>query len=439
VRKDDLIRSAAGGRRIQCQRYGVEDGLPSLECQGGFQPSGCRSRDGRLWFPTVKGLAIVDPNHVAMNPLAPPVLTEETLADGAVAAPQIEGGAEVIKAPPGIQRLEFHYTALSFAAPDEIRFKYRLEGLEENWVEAGNQRAASYSHVPPGKYQFHVIACNNDGVWNETGASLAVVVLPHFWQTGWFLALSVLAAVAAVATTARYAEARKMQRRLELAERERAVAHERARIARDMHDSLGASLAEIAMLSELAQNPEAQPEQVTLDNRRITTRARQLIRSLDEIVWAVNPQNDTMENFVTYTCTFAEDYLRLARIACRLDVPERLPDVSFSTDVRHNLFLVVKEAVNNIVKHAAASAVWIRVKVSPLTFAITVEDNGKGFNPPAPLEDGPPANQGPAGRAVRRNGLANMRKRIEAIGGRLELRSEPGRGACLRLEIDFKG
>ncbi|HWD20001.1 MAG TPA: two-component regulator propeller domain-containing protein [Verrucomicrobiae bacterium] len=422
VRKEDLRRSAASGApKIQCQRYGMEDGLPSLECDGGFQPSGCRSHDGRLWFPTVKGLAVIDPRHVSKNPLPPPVLTEETLIDGVAAAPPAPGRQTVVKA--GSQRVEFHFTALSFAAPDEVRFRYRLEGLENNWVEAGGQRSASYSHIPPGAYVFHVMACNNDGVWNETGASLPLLALPHYWQTGWFFAITALLVVGGAASAARYAEGRKMQRRVELAERGRAVEQERTRIAKDMHDSLGANLTEIAMLSELAQSPEARPEQVTDDIRRITTRARELTRSLDEIVWAVNPQNDTLENFVAYTCTFAEDYLRLARIACRLDVPERLPEISFATDLRHNLFLAIKEAVNNIVKHSAASEVWIKVKIAPPLFAVTIEDNGRGFSPPA---------------ASGRNGLVNMRKRMETIGGRFQLRSEPGLGSRLSLEIDLR-
>ena len=439
VRKDELLRGAeTGSMRAQCRRYGLEDGLPSLECQGGFQPSGCRTRDGRLWFPTVKGLAVVDPKHVSKNPVAPPVLMEETLLDGGVAASALAGGKAALKIPPGTRRIEFHYTALSFAAPNEVQFKYKLEGFEDNWIDAGNQRAATYSHLPAGTYHFHVIACNSDGVWNEEGASLAVVASPYFWETGWFFALATAAVIGVVAALARGAEARKMRRRVELAERERAVEQERARIARDMHDSLGANLTEIAMLSELAQNPEARPEQAASDINRISTRARELTRSLDEIVWAINPRNDTMENFVSYTCNFAENYLRLARIACRLDVPERLPDVTLGTNVRHNLFLVVKEAVNNIVKHAGASEVWIKISASPGNLAVAIEDNGKGFAAPSANGNGRPGDDVPHNGPAPRNGLVNMRHRMETIGGRFFAQSQPGRGAQLLLEIELR-
>src|SRR5262249_31112701 len=145
---------------------------------------------------------------------------------------------------------------------------------------------------PPGNYRFQVIACNSDGVWSETGDSLAIVVRPHFWQTKLFMALAALGTLGIVAGTVRRVETRKLQRQLERAERERAIERERTRIANDIHDDLGANLTEIAMLSEFAQNPAAPPDQAEADIRKIAIKARELTRSLDEIVWAVNPQYD---------------------------------------------------------------------------------------------------------------------------------------------------
>jgi ligand-binding sensor domain-containing protein/signal transduction histidine kinase len=440
VNKRQLAVSTGNSNVIQCVGYGKTDGLPSIECVGGCQPSGLRSRDGRLWFPTVKGFTIVNPDKVPHNPLPPTVVIEGVVIDGTTLLPRGNTvGAETwdggLKVPPGRQRLEFQYTALSLTDPEKVRFKYKLEGLETSWNEAGARRTADFSYIPPGRYQFHVIACNNDGVWNDTGDSLAITVLPYFWQTKWFMALVVLTTLGSVAGSVRYAVRRKLQRRIDRIERERAIEVERGRIANDIHDDLGAGLTEIVILSELAQNPDDSHDAVQTDVRKVTDKARALARSLDEIVWAVNPENDTLDNFVSYACNFAQDYLQLAKIRCRLAVPSYLPDVPLTADIRHNLFMVLKEALNNIVKHANASEVWIQITVESAKFTITLKDNGKGFL----IE---PASSGNVGltsentdRALRRNGLNNMRKRMQNIGGQVGLQSQPGQGTQVEMTV----
>jgi ligand-binding sensor domain-containing protein/signal transduction histidine kinase len=443
VNKQQLLECAANSNLVQCVSYDKTDGLPSLECVGGFQPSSLRSHDGHLWFPTVKGFAIVDPEQVPHNPFPPPVLIDGVAVGGntllpmgdAVEPENLKTGLEV---PAGGRRLEIKYTALSLTAPQKARFKYKLEGLETSWNEVGTKRSAEYSYVPPGHYRFHVIACNNDGVWNEEGVSLAVTVLPYFWQTGWFMTLAALTSLGSVAISVRYAVRRKLQRKIELIERERAIEAERGRIANDIHDDLGAGLTEIVILSELAQSPEGSPDTAHADIRRVTDKARALARSLDEIVWAVNPENDKLDSFVSYACNFVHDYLKLARIRCRLDVPSTLPDIPLTADIRHNLFMVLKEALNNIVKHANASEVFIQIGVESTKFIITVRDNGKGFH----LQPTPETNAGPppedtarANRGVRRNGLANMRRRMQTLNGHLKLQSQPGQGTQVELTV----
>src|SRR5208337_1025834 len=298
-----------------------------------------------------------NPDKVPHNPLPPPVVIDGVVVDGTTLLPKGTAvGADTLhgdlKVPPGKQRLEFEYTALSLTDPEKVRFKYKLEGLETSWNEAGTRRTADFSYIPPGHYQFHVIACNNNGVWNDTGDSLAITVLPYFWQTEWFMALVVLTTLGGVAGSVRYAVRRKLQRRIDRIERERAIEVERGRIANDIHDDLGAGLTEIVILSELAQNPGDSHDAVQTDVRKVTDKARALARSLDEIVWAVNPENDTLDNFVSYACNFAQDYLQLAKIRCRLAVPSSLPEIPLTADIRHNLFMVLKEALNNMVKHA---------------------------------------------------------------------------------------
>jgi ligand-binding sensor domain-containing protein/anti-sigma regulatory factor (Ser/Thr protein kinase) len=174
-------------KSISCVSYGVSDGMKTFECNGGSQPSGCMSADGRLWFATVKGVAVIDPAHVEPNAMPPPVVIERATIDRREITTREETRVE-----PGSGELEFTYTALSFAAPEKVRFKYRLEGFDEQWVDAVDRRLAYYTNIPPGKYTFRVIACNNDGLWNEAGASFTFSLAPHYYQTLWFYVLSVL-------------------------------------------------------------------------------------------------------------------------------------------------------------------------------------------------------------------------------------------------------
>jgi len=187
VAKRELDEVADGTRaRVSPVVYGIADGMKSAECNGG-SPAGWKTRDGTLWFPTIRGAVRIDPKHLPTNPLRPPVAIEEVRLDESVVDP-----AAPLRLTPGMQTLEVHYTALSLTAPAQVRFRYRLEGLEEAWVEAGTRRTAYYSRLPHGSYRFHVIACNNDGLWNEEGAALAFVVEPRLLETGWFRGLVVL-------------------------------------------------------------------------------------------------------------------------------------------------------------------------------------------------------------------------------------------------------
>lgn len=180
VKKSDLEDFAAGRlRAFASQAYGTADGLSSNECNGRVQPAGVRTRDGRLWFPTMDGLVIIDPEKLASNTRPPPVLIEEVLVD----KHPIAADATV---PPGRKDIEIRYTALSFAAPSRVLFKYMLEGFDEEWVQAGARRVAYYTNLPPGDYRFRVIACNEDAVWNEEGAAVAFALAPHFYQRPWF-------------------------------------------------------------------------------------------------------------------------------------------------------------------------------------------------------------------------------------------------------------
>jgi diguanylate cyclase (GGDEF)-like protein len=181
----DLDAVAKGKlRAIPWRLFGTADGMESSECNGGNQPAGIRTRNGRLWFATLKGAVVVDPERLSTNAVPPPVQLEEVIVDKRRLEPVRDA-----RIPPGSGALEFHYAGLSFLAPQKVRFRYRLEGFDKEWVDAGTRRAAYYTNTPPGRYRFHVIACNNDGVWNEKGATFSFTLAPHVYQTRWFFSI----------------------------------------------------------------------------------------------------------------------------------------------------------------------------------------------------------------------------------------------------------
>lgn len=199
-------------RSVPSVVYGPSDGLRSSECNGGFQPAGWKTRDGRLWFPTIRGAAVIDPANIPVNRIPPPVVIEEAVADNQ--SIRLSGGDRLR---PGRSRFEFRYTALSLLAPERVAFRFKLEGFDRAWIDAAGRRSASYTNLPAGDYRFRVVASNNDGIWNATGASVAFSIAPHFYQTPWFFALCVvgLGLVAEGATVLRVRRLKGRQKELE--------------------------------------------------------------------------------------------------------------------------------------------------------------------------------------------------------------------------------
>jgi signal transduction histidine kinase/streptogramin lyase len=420
VAREMLDNFADGGlASVNCQSFGKGEGMSSVDCSGGFQPSVCKTADGRIWFPTSKGLAVLNPeaSHASHWPM--PAVIEGMTAEG-VPFPDVKP----LKIPPGWQNFEFRYTGLSFIDPEKIQFQCRLDGWDKNWVDAGNKRVAEYSYLPPRSYRFRVRASNGDGIWEESDAEVAFTVLPHFWQTWWFFSLTILLAVAAVTRVVWQISRRRMRRKLEAAERQQAVERERTRIAKDIHDHLGANLTRISLLSQSAHGELANPAQAAAQLERIYSTSRELTRSMDEIVWAVNPQHDTLDSLASYLGNFAQEYVGSLGMRCRLEVPLHLPHWPITAEARHNIFLAFKEALHNVVKHSGATEVSIFLNLEAAGFNLIVRDNGKGFDPAAVPE-----------RPGRGNGLKNMRQRLEKLGGRCEIRSTPGTGTEIKFFV----
>ncbi|MBI4324714.1 MAG: ATP-binding protein [Chloroflexi bacterium] len=472
------LNDVAEGRaqRVECVVYGEADGMLSSETNGENQPAGCKTCDGKLWFPTTKGVVVIDPAKATKNEVPPPVVIEQVLADdeiiygdGAVlenpqsairnpqsevasattsrntphatrfsastvqrfnevtprqpAAPpksQITNRKSQLRLAPGRARvLEIHYTANSFLAPDKVRFKYRLEGHDPAWRDAGSRRTAIYTNLRPGDYIFRVQACNNHGVWNETGASFAFSLAPYFYQTRWFPAVCGVAILAAGYGLHRLRAYRQQQR---------AVALERARISRDIHDELGATLSRIALLSEGAGANTDVETTPSAPSPALADSAREARRQLDALVWAIDPEKNTSDPFADFVCAYAQSCFSGPSVRLHLDIPNPMPSRTLPPEVRQHLVLVLKEALTNIVRHAQATEVRITLRLRASTLTLHIADNGRGFDT-AQLST---LNSQPA---LGGNGLANIRRRIAALHGAFDLTSQPNEGTRLTISV----
>lgn len=247
-------------------------------------------------------------------------------------------------------------------------------------------------------------------------------VVVKFWQTWWFAALTGSAGLLIVVASVRLVEKRKYQQRLRRAEQERALERERARIAQDLHDDLGSSLARISLLSGLAQADQNDPQQVQIHLHKIAQAADETVRALEEIVWAVRPGSDSLQSLVEYVAHFSNELFEGNGTRCRLDLPHDLPQMPLPPDMRHNIFLVVKEALTNVLKHAQAREVHVQAKADANRVEFIVQDDGHGFD----------SSRNPAEST--RNGLANMQRRAVTMGGQLTVQSAKA-GTTVRLVV----
>jgi signal transduction histidine kinase len=425
LKKSELNRFAEDSSAlISCRVYGEVDGLPATECTAGSQPGALCARDGRLWFPTIRGLAWLNLARLDLNTNPPPVVIEAVLIDGQLQNPDGLRAAppHTVTIPARRESLEIRYASLNLAAPDKGRFRFRLEGHETTWKERpGNVREALYSKLPPGEYRFEVTACNEDDVWSPVGARLQVTVLPPFWRTWWFLSLATVSLLGMIVGSVHYVSTQRLQRQVAALRQKEALEKERARIARDIHDQVGASLTQLSLLGELVESDKAHPAEVEAHARQIEQTALETTRALDEIVWTVNPSNDTLDGLINYVCKYAQDYLAVAGLRYRLETPSHLPAVAVTPEVRHNVFLAAKESITNVVRHAQASAVSLRLRLDSGSFTLEIEDDGRGLGALDPKA------------AATRNGLRNMRKRMEDIGGSFWIGPAAEHGAVVRL------
>lgn len=419
------LNDFADGRipKVTSIAFGKQDGMLNSECNGGRQPAGLTADDGKFWFPTMGGVAVFDPEALRLNPQPPPVLIESlTLEHRQI---DFQNGV-TIRA--GQRDLEIHYTGLSFIKSEQVKFKYRLEGLDADWMDAGTRRVAYFPYLPPGTYTFHVNAANSDGVWNTTGASVRISVLTPYWRTWWFALLSVSGIVGILLGTLIL----RHRRRVETLERQRAdqiqfsrqliesQERERKRIAAELHDSLGQRLLVIKNWTALSLmlTPEDAPARGQMNE--IAENASQAIEETRQIVFHLRPfQLDKIG--LTRTLKFMVEQIATSS---GIDLMARIADLdgAFSPDDEISFYRIVQECLNNVVKHSGASQAGVLIE-RDTSIRLQVSDNGRGF-----MLDRLDQKQ-------RGFGLSGIAERARLLGGEYKIESAPGRGTTISVTI----
>ncbi len=437
--RSELAELAAGKRtRLHARRLGVDDGLPSGQCTGSFHYAGTAPPKDRLWFGTAGGLMTFLPGMVPPSGRPPELRLQSVSVSGReiwrepLFSPVGAATPTELTLLPGARQIHIAFTGFHYASPDQLRFSHWLSGSQaETWSPLSRDRTVRFEYLPAGRHELRVIACSADGAWNETGLTLVLNVRPWFWQTGWFFGLVVAGFVALTGLIVRTITRWRWKARVKKLKQAEALQKERSRIARDIHDDLGAGLTQVAFLSELARKENGGEPAVDHRLNQIFQSAKAMTQSVDEIVWAINPANDQAENFVVYLAQFADQFLHTAGIPLRLQLPPEVSQVALGSAVRHHLFLAVKEALNNVVKHARATEVQLRIAIAEGELVVGVNDNGRGM----------PALAGSSSDrlgAMGHDGLDNLSSRMAEIGGRVDRQSSVGQGTKLTFHVPVR-
>lgn len=414
--------------------YGREDGLPSLEF------SSCAGlSSGQMFFGSMEGLVTFHADSISTSAktFAMPkvqITRFEALFKPRTLSKAQETGEEAVEVEWQQNVVKLRFAAPIFAAAGRTNYRYKLEGFDADWRlqrALGNDGEASneavYSNLNPGTYIFRVQSGSADGTWNDEGeARLSLVVVPPFWQTRWFLGLVVLVVLVSVGTTVRYLTTRRFQERIRVLEE---LNRERERISQDVHDDVGSTLTRITLLTETLkmQSPAQSSDIVQGRLETIASTAREATQTLGEIIWAIKPVNDSLDNF----CAFVREYVfdlfeeKVAEermITCTVDIPKPMPDVQLLPETRRNAFLIIKESLNNAIKYAQPITVRVTISVENRMLLITVADDGCGFDMERVVQ---------SGRHIGGNGLKNMRRRAEGVGGMLEIVTKESAGTLI--------
>ena len=415
------IERGSGARRtIRATALGSADGVRNISSAGSASPHMVKSTDGKVWLATLDGVTMVDPRHLPYNKLPPPVHVEEVVADR-----KAYDASAPLSLPPLVRDLQIEYTALSFVAPEKVLFRYKLEGRDREWVDAGNRRRAFYTDLPPGNYRFRVIACNNSGVWNEEGASLQFSIAPAYWQTNWFRALCVLAFIALL--WALYLlRVRQLARAFNMTLDARV--NERTRIARELHDTLLQNFHGLLLRFQTAL--KLLPSDATEARDVLTSAIRQSAAAITE-------GRDSVQGLRT-SATESNDLVEAIRSLGQELVAEagneNPPTLRIESQgeprtlhpiVRDEIFRLTAEALRNAFRHARAKRIEVNLRYDARQLRLVIGDDGKGIDP----------NVLRAGGREGHFGLRGIRERAKHMGGKLTVWSALDTGTEIELSI----
>lgn len=428
-----LQRDNATDQPYLFRRFDPDGPLANVNCTGRInkpRPS-AEPLGGGACFPTSHGLVELDAEATLTRPTPPVTLVESvtvTRRDGSSAA---SPAPTFVRVPADATSVTIRYTAIHLSAPEAIRFRYRLvpaavpidaPSSADDWARIGRDRRVLLSGLAAGRQRWEVKA-GIDGRYAVEPTVVILEVEPLFWQRPAFVALAGTASAAAVAAASAAVLRRRYRRTLV---RELTLQRERERIARDIHDDLGAGLTHVAHLSAMAVDQDIRERPATEIFQRIFRATTGLAQSLDEIVWAVNPANDSLDKLVSYLAEFAQEFAAAAGVACRLDLPDEVSERPVPSPVRHHLCMLLKETLHNAVTHGQPTEVLVVLRVQGRSLDLTIRDDGRGFDPGDVSRD----------ESGRRSGIAAMQQRIDELGGRLAIESTPGAGTTVRIEVE---
>ncbi|MGE9268813.1 MAG: sensor histidine kinase [Verrucomicrobiales bacterium] len=417
VKRSDLIaRDQANARwRVLDQ----SEGMRTRECNGTVQPGHWLTPDGTLWFPTARGLAGVRPETGESLPAPPPPIYLRKLLLSGEDARRKDG---FYLGGPGPSRIEAHFQGLNYGSPEKTRYRVRLAG-HETTSSLSERTTASYDELPPGDYHLEVTAINGHGIASTQPLRVPIRITPYLWQKPWFLATAAAALLLLTLLSGIAIMRVRTRRKIALLHLQHGLAEERSRISRDLHDELGAKLTELSIIASLSAEKAAGEAQSGEPLENIAAKARQVVITLDEIVWAVSPEEDSLRSLIDYLCAYGREFVNNAGLAYHCEVPPEIPELVIGPKRRHHLCMATREALNNAIKHARASEISLHAGLDAEYLHLRVRDNGRGLDDEA---------------RHRGHGLSNFHQRLAACGGKSHLDSSPGTGTIVTLSIPLK-